>query len=121
VVCVFARATSEPLASLVKQIDQKIGEKNNLKCFVVLIPSKKGDEPAESLRKLAREAGIQHVPLTIGEAPNGPPDYEISKDADLTVLMWAEHKVKVNHAYKGALTDQNVRAIVADIPKLLGD
>ena len=32
-VCVFARKTSEPLASLVKQIDQKIGENGQLKSF----------------------------------------------------------------------------------------
>ena len=32
-----------------------------------------------------------------------------------------EHKVKVNRAYKGALTENDVRAIVADIPKLLSE
>jgi hypothetical protein len=73
VVCVFARKTSEPLASLVKQIDQKIGENGKLKSFVVIVP-KKGEYPADELRKLAKEAGIKHVPLTIGESPDGPPD-----------------------------------------------
>jgi hypothetical protein len=120
VVCVFARKTSEPLASLVKQIDAKIGENGELKSFVVLIP-KKGEVPAEGLRKLAEKAGIRHVPLTIGESPDGPPDYEIAKDADVTVLMWNEQKVKVNRAFKGELTDADVRTIVADIPKLLRD
>jgi hypothetical protein len=120
VVCVFARKTSEPLASLVKQIDEKIGEDGKLKGFVVIVP-KKGEDPSEDLRKLADEAGIKHVPLTIGESPDGPPDYEISKDADVTVLMWNGHKVKVNRAFKGELTEKDVRAIVADIPKLLGD
>ena len=119
-VCVFARKTSEPLASLVKQIDRKVNENGELKSFVVLIP-KAGENPAENLRKLAAEAGIQHVPLTIGESPDGPPDYEIARDADVTVLMWSRHKVKVNHAFKGELTEKDIRAIVADIPKLLGD
>jgi predicted TIM-barrel fold metal-dependent hydrolase len=120
VVCVFARKTSEPLASLVKQIDEKIGENDKLKGFVVIIP-RKGENPAEDLRKLAKEAGIKHVPLTIGESPHGPPDYEIAKDADVTVLMWSGHQVKVNHAYKDELTEKEVRAILADIPKLLSD
>jgi len=63
VVCVFARKTSEPLASLVKQIDENIGENNNLKSFVVIVP-KKGDKPADDLKKLAHDAGIDilHVP-----------------------------------------------------------
>jgi predicted TIM-barrel fold metal-dependent hydrolase len=120
VVCVFARKTSEPLASLVKKIDAKIGENDKLKSFVVIMP-KKGGNPAEEIRTLAKDAGIQHVPLTIGESPDGPPDYEIASNADVTVLMWSGHKVKVNRAYKGELTESDVRAIVADIPKLLSD
>jgi hypothetical protein len=119
VVCVFARKTSEPLTSLVKQIDKKIGENRKLKSFVV-ITTKQKDTTAGELRKLAKDAGIQHVPLTMFGEPGGPPDYELAKDADITVLMWTGHKVKVNHAYKGELTDQDVRTIVAAIPKFLG-
>lgn len=119
-VCVFARKTSEPLTSLVKQIDEKIGANGKLKSFVVITP-KKGEQPADDLKKLAQEAGIQRVPLTVGESPDGPPDYEVAKDADVTVLMWKEGKIKVNRAYKGALTSDNVRSILDDIPTLLGD
>ena len=119
-VCVFARKTSEPLASLVKQIDAQIGENGELKSFVVLMP-KKGEVPAEDLKKLAEQAGIKHVPLTIGESPDGPPDYEIAKNADVTVLMWNGQKVKVNHAFKGELTEADIRSIVADIQKLFAE
>ncbi|HEV3165831.1 MAG TPA: hypothetical protein VGZ22_17515 [Isosphaeraceae bacterium] len=119
-VCVFARKTSEPLTSLVKQIDEKIGENGQLKSFVVVLTSK-GDKTADDLKKLAKDASIKHVPLTMLQDPAGPPDYELAKDADITVLMWKGHKVKVNRAYKGELTDQEVRTIVADIPKVLGD
>jgi hypothetical protein len=120
VVCVFARKTSEPLTSLVKKIDDKIGENGKLKSFVVLL-SDKGDTAADDLRKLAKEGSIKHVPLTLHQDPAGLPDYDISKNADLTVLMWRGHKVKVNHAYKGELTDKEISAILADIPKVLGD
>ena len=119
-VCVFARKTSEPLASLVKQIDEKIGESSKLKSFVVIVP-KNGAKPADDLKKLAHDASIKRVPLTIGESPDGPPDYELARDAEITVLMWKQHTVKVNHAYKGELTDKDVRAIVADIPEVLKD
>ena len=119
-VCVFARKTSEPLASLVKQIDKKIGENPKLKGFVVITP-KKGDKPAEDLKNLASSANIRHVPLTVGESPDGPPDYEIAKDADVTVLMWKHHMVKANRAYKGELAHGDIRSIVADISKILGD
>jgi hypothetical protein len=120
VVCVFARKITEPLASLVKQIDAKIGENDELKSFVVVLTNT-GGRTREELTKLAKDAGIKHVPLTIHQDPAGLPDYEIARDADLTVLMWRGHKVKVNHAYKGELTDKETRAIVADISKILSD
>ena len=117
-VCVFARKTSEPLASLVKQIDKKIGENGSLKSFVVIM-TKDGETTSESLKKLAKEAGVKNVPLTMIGEKDGPPDYEISADADITVLMWNQHTVKFNHGYKGELTDKDVETIVSDIPKLL--
>jgi hypothetical protein len=120
VVCVFARKTSEPLASLVKQIDEKIGENKTLKSFVVIL-SQEGEKTADDLRTLAKEASIENVPLTIHGDPAEVPDYELSKGADVTVLMWSGHKVKVNHAFKGELTEENIRTIVADIPKVLGE
>jgi len=120
VVCVLARKTSEPLASLVKQIDDKIGENGKLKGFVVILTDK-GETAADDLRKLAKDAGIKRVPLTLHQNPDGPGGLDIARGADVTVLMWNGHRVKVNRAYKGALTDDEVRAIVADIPKLLND
>ena len=117
-VCVFARKTSEPLASLVKQIDQKIGENDKLKSFVVITTATKGGIPNE-LKMLAKNAGIKHVPLTMYGEPGGPPDYELARDADITVLMWKDHTVKVSHGYKGKLTEKDVRTIVTDISKIL--
>ena len=116
----FARKTSEPLASLVKQIDRQIEANGRLKSFVVLVgadPNKTRDE----LRKLADEKGIKNIPLTMYGEPGGPPDYELSRNADVTVLMWKHHKVQVNHAFKGELTDKDIGAIMADIPKVLAD
>ena len=118
-VCVFARKTSEPLASLVKQIDKKIGENARLKSFVVIM-TKDGEKTGNALKKLAAEAGVKHVPLTMIGEKDGPPDYEISSDADTTVIMWKNHEVKFTHGYKGELSDKDVSTIVSDIPKLLG-
>ena len=120
-VCVFARKTSEPLASLVKKIDEKIGEDNRLKALVVVLTERTDKTAAGRLKKLAEDAGIKHVPLTLHQDPVGPADYEIARDADITVLMWKGAMVKANHAFKGELTDEDIRAIVADIPKILGD
>jgi hypothetical protein len=117
VVCVFARKTSEPLTSLVKQIDKKIDENAKLKSFVVLLSGE--DKAADELRKLAKDAGIKHIPLTLHQDPAGLPSHDISKDADITVLMWKGQSVVVNRAYKGTLTDKEIQAILDDVPKVL--
>ena len=115
----FARKTSEPLASLVKQIDKKIAENASLKSFVVLMSEKPGTVK-EDLTKLAQEASVKNVPLTMIGEKDGPPNYEISSDADVTVMMWNQGAVKVNLGYKGELTEKDIETIVSDIPKLLG-
>jgi hypothetical protein len=120
VVCVFANKTSEPLTSLVKQIDAKIAENTQLKSFVVLM-TKDVAKTKDELRTLAKDAGINHVPLTMYGELGGPPDYELARDADITVLLWKQHKVKFGHGFKGALTESDIQAVVADIPKLLAD
>jgi hypothetical protein len=120
VVCVFARKTSEPLASLVKQIDSKIGETKKLKSFVVLL-SRDAEKAAADLRKLASDAGIKNVPLTFHGDPAEVPDYELSKDADVTVVMWSGHKVKAARGFKGELTEDNIKDILSDVAKVLGN
>jgi hypothetical protein len=120
VVCVFANKTSEPLTSLVKQIDAKIAENKELKSFVVLM-TKDLEKCKDELRTLAKDAGIKHVPLTVYGDLGGPPDYELARDADITVLSWKHHRVKFGRGFKGALTESDIRTIVADIPKLLSD
>jgi hypothetical protein len=119
VVCVFARKTSEPFTSLVKQIDEKLGENSKLKAFVVVLTDQ-GEKTATELKELAAKAGVKHVPLTMHQDRAGLPDYELSRDADVTVLMWNHHRVKFNHAFKGELSEQDIRAIVDDVPKLPG-
>jgi hypothetical protein len=120
VVCVFARRPSDALGRLVQQIEVQIEEKKNLKTYVVLMPQN-GENLAADLRKLAASAAIKYTPLTIGPGPDGPPAYQISKDADVTILMWRRGTVRANRAYKGELTNEDINAIVSDIPKILAE
>jgi hypothetical protein len=108
------------LTSLVKQIDKKINENAKLKSFVVIM-TKDAENTKESLKKLAQEASVKEVPLTMIGEKDGPSDYEIASDADITVLMWKDHKVKVNNAFKGELTEKDIETVMSGIPKLLSD
>lgn len=120
VVNIFARTLDENTVALIKQVDEKVGENKdkNLKGFVTILTDDTEKAEAE-LKKIAKEQGIKNIPLTVFEGQAGPENYKISKSADITVMMWNNSHVKVNHAYeKGQMCEECVKNIVADIPKL---
>ena len=50
----------------------------------------------------------------------GPEGYKVSKDAEVTVVLYTKQMVKANYAFKkGELTDKDVDKILADLPKIL--
>ena len=118
---IFARKITGDLASLVKQIDKVVADHQDEKmaAFLVLL-SKNSDADERRLKLLAKKHGIVHVPLTIFEGMTGPPEYKISKEAEVTVLLWRERTVKVNHTFaKGKLNKNAIKEIVADTKKIL--
>ena len=51
---------------------------------------------------------------------NGPDDYKISPDAEVTVLIYKGGKVAANHALaKGALNKDSIKKIIADTATIL--
>jgi hypothetical protein len=118
---VFAREMTDDLASLVKQIDQQVGqnEEKKMAAFVVLL-SEDPDATAPKLEALAKKQDVKNVPLTVFDGEAGPPDYKIAEDADVTVMMWKGLEVKANHAFKkGELNADQVKAVAADTSKIL--
>jgi hypothetical protein len=121
VVSIFTREVNEELATLVKEIDQVVGQKQGEKmaAFVVVLT----DDPAsktDSLKALASKHGIKNTPLTTYEDAMGPPSYKISKTADFTVMMWVDSELKVNETFqKGQLTKQKVTQMVEKTDSIL--
>ncbi|MFO0911256.1 MAG: hypothetical protein U0794_23445 [Isosphaeraceae bacterium] len=108
------------MASLVKSLDSEIAKNEQLKSFVVVLTDQP-DATARTLAALAKDGRVKHVPLTLVGDREGPPDYEIDKAADVTVLMWKGAQIKVNRAYRaGELTEAEVPKIIAELPQILG-
>jgi len=123
VVTIFTRSITDDLASLVKQIDAKVGHPNSKtttnRAFLVLL-SDDPDADSAKLKALAKKHKIKNVPLTIFDGIAGPPSYKINKGAEVTVLMWTKAKIKVNRGFaKGELTKKTVKSVVADAGKVL--
>jgi hypothetical protein len=121
VVNVFAREITDDLAGLVKKIDEVVGKNQDKRMagFVVLLTDDP-DQAEKDLVSLAERHGIKNVPLTVFDGSAGPPNYKIAKDADVTVMMWVNQTVKVNHAFaKGELNSESIDKILADSAKIL--
>ena len=91
---------SDDLAGLVRKLDEQI-EKNKdkqLQAFVVLLTNDP-DADETKLEEVAAKHGIKAVPLTMFDGIAGPAKYNISKDAETTVLLWKGLTVQTNHAY----------------------
>jgi hypothetical protein len=119
VAVVFARSADDAnLQKLIKALDEATvkNEKAEMGSFVVYLSA---DEALEAkLKAQAKSANLKKLILSI-ESPEGPTKYNIAKNADVTVLLYKERKVKANYAFeKGKLTEQDVQKIVADIPTI---
>lgn len=122
VVMVFARSADEKLATLLKKIDEEVEEHqaDKLMSFVNMIGA-----DAEALKKASADFvakhGIKRVAFVVPEdAKNGPQDFKIAPEADVTVVCYKGGKVMANHAFaKGALSDDTIAAVVEASCKLV--
>jgi hypothetical protein len=118
VAMVFARENSPELTRLIKKIDEATAKNKDksMGSFVVYLSDKDGLE--KELTSMAEKEKIQKTILSI-DNPAGPKGYEVAADADVTVVLYTNRKVKANHAFKkGELKDESIEKIVADIPKI---
>jgi len=120
-VTVFTRELNDDVKALVKKIDAKVGDNKDKKmaAFVVVLTTDP-DKVEPKLTEFAKKDGVKNTPLTVIEGEAGPEGYKISKDAEVTVMMWVEGKVKATHAFgKGEFKAKSVDGVVADTTKIL--
>jgi hypothetical protein len=121
VVNIFAREMTDEVASLVKQLDKKVGENRDKKMagFVVLLTDD-SDAAESKLKEVATKHKLENIPLTVFEGPAGPESYKIDSKADVTVMLWVDGVVKSNFAFeKGKLKKDGIDKIVKDTAKIL--
>ncbi|MFO0912379.1 MAG: hypothetical protein U0795_05455 [Pirellulales bacterium] len=121
VVGLFTRQVDEKLAKLVKELDGVVAENSGKKMAgFVIVMAEDAAKLTPQLEELAKKHDIKNIPLTIYNGKNGPEDYKLSPDANLTVLMWNKGEVKSNTALdKDGLNDKAIESIVADTAVLL--
>jgi hypothetical protein len=119
VAMVFARENSPELTKLIKKLDEATAKNKeaSMGSFVVFLNDKDGLD--KELAATAEKNKIENTVLSI-DNPAGPKSYNVAKDADVTVVLYVDRKVKANHTFKkGELKDGDIDTIVKDIPKIL--
>jgi hypothetical protein len=120
VAVVFAREITAPLTSLVKKLDEATVQNTSCKMgsFVVLLTDDQ-DATAKRLKELAQKEGLKNVILTTFDRA-GPEPYHLSKDADVTILLYVQKTVKANYAYrKGAFQEKDIDSVLEGLPKIV--
>lgn len=119
VVCIQAREISDTLIGVIRELDALADNPASIKgdskhAFVVYIT----DDPesaAMELSELARQHNIKNIPFTIFDELTGPRDYKVTPDAEVTVMMWNDTVVAVNHAaVTGAVTREFADRVLQD-------
>jgi hypothetical protein len=115
VAAVFARGTGDNLTSLVKKLDKASTDKK-INSFVVFLSDE--EKLGDQLKELAEKNNLKKTVLAI-DNPAGPQAYKISKDADVTVIIYNARKVEANHAFKkGELNEKAIEAVISDLSKI---
>ena len=121
VVSIFAREMNDNVASLVKQIDSVVADNQSQKMAAFVVVLSDNPQGVEGkLKNIAKSKGITKTPLTTFDGLSGPPSYNLSKDADVTVMMWVGGKVKVNEELKaGDLNAAKIKSLVGKTDAIL--
>jgi hypothetical protein len=122
VVMVFARKADNSLAKLVKELDKHVAKNadQKLSSFVNLL----GKDQAE-LKSVAKDFAaknqVENVALVVPQDnENGPAEFNINPDAEVTVTIYRDGKVAASHAVgPGGLSESEIKSILADTGKIL--
>ena len=116
VAVVFAREVTPAVSTLIKKLDEAAASKGFGSYAVFCSDSEKLEG---QLKELSDKANLKKVVLSI-DNPAGPKLYNISKDADVTVILYTpENVVQSNFAFrKGELKTEDVATIVNATAKI---
>lgn len=120
-VVVFARSLSDSLGTLVQGLDRALENHKaaHLRVWVTFLSE---DEPALNAQvvRWGQRHAIRQVPLGVFEDADGPPSYRLSREADVTVLLFVKQRVMANFAFRsGELTLDKVPDVLKAVPRLV--
>ena len=119
---VFARSGDDAQThKLIKALDAITvkNEKAEMFSFAVFMGDKAKLEP--QLKDAAKKAELKKLVLAIEDNEDPiPAKYNLSKDADVTVILYVDRVVKANYSFaKDKLTEKDIEQVVKDVKKIV--
>lgn len=124
VINIQTKKIDDELVALLKELDLLVAPAGKIKgdskhAFLVYL-TEDPDVAAKELKAVAKKAKLKNIPLTIYDELTGPRPYKLSKDAEITVMMWKDTKVTANHAFAaGGLEKEDVKVVLESAKKHL--
>jgi len=119
-VMVFARSQSEGLTKLIGKIEKAVVANKAASLGSAVIYLDTADGIKSSAKKIAEDGKIKETILACIKPADIEEDYKLTKEADVTILLYTNRKVQVNVTFKaGELTEAAAEKVIADLPKIL--
>jgi len=119
VAMIFAREPSEELTRLVKKLDTCCEKHSGCEMGSFVVFCSNSDDIETRAKKMAKDCDLKKVVLSI-DNPAGPEGYKVSKDADITVVLYVDRTSKANYAFKkGEMKDKDIEKIIESTSKIL--
>ena len=120
-VVIFARTLNDPLGKLAAQLDKAVAANKaaDVRSWITFLND---DQPAFDplLVRWTQKHGLKVIPAGVFEDLGGPPSYKLSREADVTVLLFVKKKVVANFAFRtGELTDEAAAEVMKAFPRII--
>jgi hypothetical protein len=121
-VMVFARKTDGAVAELAKQLNGAVAanESQQLSAFINVLGTDKS-AAEKSAKSLADSAKTDRVPVVVPvENENGPANYGVNPDAEVTVIIANKGTVVASHGYAAGKFDKSaVESVLGEVKSAL--
>jgi peptidyl-tRNA hydrolase len=119
VALVFAREVTPGLTGLVKKLEAAAETHADAKFRAVVVLLSDDEKADARLKEYAEKEGFKKVVFGV-EGLTGPSDYNLAKEADVTVLLYQRKTVKKNFAFgKGKLAAKEAAEVAAAVKDIL--
>lgn len=119
-VMVFTRSSDTTVVNLIDQLDAAIvkNESKQLRAFVNVLGDSR-NAASKGVKSIASASKAKNVPFVLpNEYENGPDNYQLNPEAEVTILVCNNHKVFASHAVSSA-KELDVKKILESVTSSL--